>query len=191
MRQYLLKDDVIAEIEKLISNGKLKCQQAQENNDQVSHIAWSEHIATCGKILSILNTLKVKEVNEECIQYDSIKAGIQTSAETYSFNIESQLYNQLVTKEQQKLWRKEIEQAYIIGGEESVELAKDPRYKENKVQEEPVSKDLDFLKEKAKEAFCKARCDGHPPRSTCTSLGTCKEHDNFVKILRREQWSNI
>lgn len=38
---------------------------------------------------------------------------------------------------------------------------------------------------KAKEAFCKATCNGHPPRSTCTSLGTCKEYDNFVKLLKR------
>jgi len=63
MAQYIDKDRVVAEIEKLISNGKLKCQQSQENNDQVNYIAWSEHIATCGKILSFLNTLEVKEVD--------------------------------------------------------------------------------------------------------------------------------
>lgn len=44
----------------------------------------------------------------------------------------------------------------------------------------------DTFIEKAKEAFCKARCNGHPPRSTCTSLGTCKEYDNFVKCLKGE-----
>ena len=59
------KDKIVAEIEKLISNGKLKCQQSQENNDQVSYIAWSEHIATCGKILSFLNTLETKEIDIE------------------------------------------------------------------------------------------------------------------------------
>ena len=59
-----------------------------------------------------------------------LKSGIQAHAEEYSFNIESELFYQL-TKEQQKLWRKEIEQAYISGGEIGVELAKDPRYKEN------------------------------------------------------------
>ena len=42
-----------------------------------------------------------------------------------------------------------------------------------------------FIK-KAKEAFCKATCNGHPPRSTCTSLGTCKEYDNFVKYMKGE-----
>ena len=42
-----------------------------------------------------------------------------------------------------------------------------------------------FIK-RAKEAFCKATCNGHPPRSTCTSLGTCKEYDNFVKFMKGE-----
>ena len=42
----------------------------------------------------------------------------------------------------------------------------------------------DAFIEKAKEAFCKATCNGHPPRSTCTSLGTCKEYDNFVKFIK-------
>lgn len=44
----------------------------------------------------------------------------------------------------------------------------------------------DTFVKKAKEAFCKATCNGHPPRSTCTSLGTCREYDNFVKFLREE-----
>ncbi len=77
-----------------------------------------------------LDTLEVKDPYEECIQYDSIKAGIQAHAETYSFNIESELFNQL-TKEQQALWRKEIEQACVSGGDAGYLLARDPRYKEN------------------------------------------------------------
>lgn len=82
---------------------------------------------------------------EQTIQFDSIKAGIQAHAETYSFNIESKLFNQL-TKEQQELWRKELEQACISGGEAGVELAKDPRYKENQPEvEEELS-----VEEKAK-----------------------------------------
>lgn len=52
------------------------------------------------------------------------------------------------------------------------------------VKEEVTTTDA-FIK-KAEEAFCKATCNGHPPRSTCTSLGTCKEYDNFVKLLKRE-----
>lgn len=72
----------------------------------------------------------VKDIYKECIQYDSIEEGIKAHAETYSFNIESELFHQL-TKEQQTLWRKEIEWAVISGGEVGVELARDPRYKEN------------------------------------------------------------
>ena len=81
-------------------------------------------------ILDFLYTLEVKDQYEQCVQYDSVKAGIQAHAETYSFNVESLLFNQL-TKEQQALWRKEIEQACISGGEVGVELARDSRYKEN------------------------------------------------------------
>lgn len=81
-------------------------------------------------ILGFMNTLDVVDPYAECIQYDSIKTGIQAHAETYSFNIESMLFNQL-TVEQQKLWREEIEQACISGGEMGVELARDPRYKGN------------------------------------------------------------
>jgi hypothetical protein len=96
--------------------------------------------------MNFLDSIEVKDPYEECIQYDSIKAGIQAHAETYSFNIESELFNQL-TKEQQVLWRKEIEQACISGGEAGVELARDPRYKENfEVKEEdyrPIDKDFE------------------------------------------------
>lgn len=42
-----------------------------------------------------------------------------------------------------------------------------------------------FMK-KAKEGFCKAMCQGKPPRSTCTSLGTCKEYDDFVNYMEGE-----
>lgn len=74
--------------------------------------------------------MEEKNSYEQVVKYDSVKSGIQAHAETYSFNIESELFNQL-SKEQQKLWRKEIEQAVISGGEAGVELARDPRYKEN------------------------------------------------------------
>lgn len=58
-----------------------------------------------------------------------IENGIKNHALVYSFNIQSELFNQL-TKEQQKLWRKEIEQACINGGNAGVELARDIRYDE-------------------------------------------------------------
>ena len=65
MAQYINKSDVVIAIDKLMSKGKLKCQQSQENNDQISYIAWSELIATCEKMLSFINTLEVKEVFSE------------------------------------------------------------------------------------------------------------------------------
>jgi len=40
---------------------------------------------------------------------------------------------------------------------------------------------------KACKTFCKVRCNGKPPRDTCTSLGTCKEYDNFVKFMERKK----
>lgn len=95
-----------------------------------------------------IDTLEVIDPYKECIQYDSIKAGIQAYAETYSFNTESKLFNQL-SKEQQILWRKEIEQACINGGEVGVELAKDPRYKEN-----VETKEADLKKEYKKFISC-------------------------------------
>lgn len=79
---------------------------------------------------NFLDTIELVDPYEQRVQYDSIEAGIRAHAETYSFNIESELFNQL-TKEQQALWRKEIEQACISGGEAGVELARDQRYKEN------------------------------------------------------------
>lgn len=57
--------------------------------------------------------------------------------------------------------------------------------------EKYVDNDIEYTRtnafiKKAKEAFCKAICNGNPPRSTCTSLGTCKQHDNFVKYMKEE-----
>ena len=70
------------------------------------------------------------ELPDKRIQYESIDSGIKAFAETYSFNIESRLFPSL-TKEQQALWRKEIEEAVVNGGSMGVELARDMRYKEN------------------------------------------------------------
>ena len=112
MEQYIPKSTLVKELEKRI----------KEHH--------SGYLVCLKDILSSLNTLEVTDPYEQCVQYPSVKDGIQAHAETYSFNIESLLFNQL-TKEQQKLWRKEIEQACISGGEAGVELARDMRYKEN------------------------------------------------------------
>ena len=136
MAQYIDKDALVAEIER-------RCNFfIQQSKKKITTDDSSCAIALRG-LISFINTLEVEDSYEQCVQYDSIKAGIQAHAETYSFNIESQLFLQL-TKEQQALWRKEIEQACISGGEMGVELAKDARYKENlEVKEVDLEKELD------------------------------------------------
>ena len=119
MKQYIDKNKIMAEIEK-----------RKRINVLTNEGAFEEDI----DILYFLNTLESVDPYEQCVQYDSIKAGIQTHAETYSFNIESELFNQL-TKEQQALWRKEIERACISGGEVGVELLSKIPYYEKKGDE--------------------------------------------------------
>jgi hypothetical protein len=129
MAQYINKDDLVSEIERLE-----KINQEYKKTWKWRFKWFYRRIIGRLEVLeglkNFLNTLEAKDPYEQCVQYDSIKAGIQAHAETYSFNIESQLFNQL-TKEQQSLWRKEIEQAVISGGDAGVELARDARYKEN------------------------------------------------------------
>lgn len=130
MAELIDKDVLVAEIEKLIAD-ETESIKSFEHSKNVSEVQRSNaRIGVLTHLRSLLNTLEVKDHYEQCVQYDSIKAGIQAHAETYSFNIESELFHQL-TKEQQKLWRKEIEQAVINGGEAGVELARDTRYKDN------------------------------------------------------------
>lgn len=114
------KDVLIAEIER---------QENEMNYEPFTDEVFGKRML-CKQIKTFLDTLEVIDPYEDCVQYDSIKAGIQAHAETYSFNIESELFNQL-TKEQQALWRKEIEQACISGGDAGATLARDSRYKEN------------------------------------------------------------
>lgn len=79
-------------------------------------------------LLESIKTFDTIDPYKDTVQYSSVDDGIKAHAETYSFNIESKLFNQL-SEEQQKLWREEIEQAVISGGEAGVELARDIRYK--------------------------------------------------------------
>jgi len=129
MTQYINKDDLLKEIERL------------ENINQEYKKTWKwkfkwfyrtiiGRLEVLEGLKKFIDTLETKDPYEQCVQYSSVKDGIKAHAETYSFNIESQLFNQL-TKEQQSLWRKEIEQAVISGGDAGVELARDIRYKEN------------------------------------------------------------
>lgn len=136
MDQYIKKSTLAAEIERRI---KVLQNHPMENHKTICHL---------DSLKQSLNTLEMKDHYEQCIQYDSIKAGIQSHAETYSFNIESELFNQL-TKEQQSLWRKEIEQACISGGEFGVELARDVRYKENlEAKEVDLDKEIALVEDK-------------------------------------------
>lgn len=125
-------------------------RQLRESEERLSHIkarGWvapneEQLIVHLKSLLSFIDTLEVINPYEQCIQYASIESGIKAHAEDYSFNIESELFNQL-TKEQQALWRKEIEQACISGGYSGLNLAKDPRYKENlEVMEVDIEKEL-------------------------------------------------
>ena len=104
------------------------------------------------QILDFINTMQEEptipdivdehfdEMLDPNIQYASREVGIKAHAEDYSFNVESELFQQL-TKEQQGLWRKEIEQACIHGGYGGLNLANDKRYD----QEEPVSEKDKFM----------------------------------------------
>lgn len=70
MKHYIDKDTLVMEIERLISNGQVKLQESQESNDCESYVAWSEHIATCIKILSLIDTIETKEVDLKKEIYD-------------------------------------------------------------------------------------------------------------------------
>jgi len=121
----------------------------------VPKMTFHQQRAELEKLLSFLDTIEVIDPYEQCIQYSSIEQGIKAHAEDYSFNIESELFNQL-TKEQQALWRKEIEQACISGGYNGLDLAKDPRYEENsKVKEVDLEKEIEFYWKQCNMAWCR------------------------------------
>lgn len=139
MKEYIRKSEVKAEIERLE-----KINQEYKKTWKWKFKWFYRRILGRLEVLeglkNFLNTLEVEDPYAQRIQYDSIRAGIYAYAETYSFNIKSELFNQL-TKEQQSLWRKEIEQAVINGGNAGVELAKDTRYADKKVDFEKEIKD--------------------------------------------------
>ena len=67
-------------------------------------------------------------VSDNRIQYDSIESAIEAQAQTYSFNIDSELFHQLPNDEQRNLWRKEIENAVRNGAYLAFGLINDERY---------------------------------------------------------------
>ena len=60
MTKYISKAAVVAELERLISNGQTKLKESEECNDCESYVALAERIATCINVLSFLDTLEVK-----------------------------------------------------------------------------------------------------------------------------------
>lgn len=52
-----------------------------------------------------------------------------------------------------------------------------------------TDKDINKIVHLAKVEFCRT-CWCGIPRDTCTSLGTCDEHDNFVKAFRKQLMDN-
>jgi hypothetical protein len=154
------KDALVAEIERRIKTNK-ECMLGLRNLDY-----YQGKVDALNDTISFIDTLEVKEVDNFLtsfisfkdmvnIQYSSVNDGIKAHAETYSFNIESELFNQL-TPEQQKLWRKEIEQACISGGEMGVELARDTRYKENlKVKEVDLEHEVESYWKQCDMTWCR------------------------------------
>ena len=63
MAQLIDKTAVVAEIERLISNGQTKLKESEECNDYESYVALAERIATCINVLSFLDTIEAKEVD--------------------------------------------------------------------------------------------------------------------------------
>ena len=141
MEQYIPKSALVAEINDWQHKIMMGVATIPLRGHQRADATFEYEIL--GKIKDFLDTFEVKDPYEQCIQYASIEGGIKAHAEDYSFNIESELFNQL-TKEQQSLWRKEIEQACISGGYAGVEFARDLRYKENlEVKEVDLEKAID------------------------------------------------
>ena len=92
MEQYINKDTLVAEIERLISNGQVELQKSQENNDEENYIVWAEHIATCIKVLSLIDTLEVKEVDYLCDENRDKELALSLQIQAYLNTASDELY---------------------------------------------------------------------------------------------------
>jgi len=126
------KDTLVAEFNRLIAELVEKGEDTMFEQGRISAFEDAK---------LFLDTLEVIDPYEHLIQCPSREDGIKAYAEDYSWNIESELFQQL-TPEQQKLWRKEIEQACISGGYCGLNLQKDRRY-----DDIPEVKEIDWEKE--------------------------------------------
>lgn len=119
MPHFIEKSAVVAEINRLDEHYHIS-KSAEGRKFIACLLAFSEN-----PYEQLIQDVSIKEAVER-----GIKEGIRTHAQMYSFYIQSELFNQL-TKEQQKRYIKEIEQACISGGFNGVKLAKDSRCKES------------------------------------------------------------
>ena len=132
------KEKILAKIESLLNETNYEPYTDEVFGRIESLKELKSYINSLQEVPIIEDLLDMTKIDNK-IQYASIDDGIHAYAEDYSFNIESELFNQL-TKEQQVLWQKEIEQAAISGGHYGVELARDKRYEENR---ESVNEELE------------------------------------------------
>lgn len=172
MTQYIDKAALVAEIEKR--------WRSLANKNYKANGKYDIEISTLLSIKSFIDTLEVKDPYGLWVQYPSVKDAIQAHAETYSFNIESRLFHQL-TKEQQELWRKEIEQAYISGGEVGVELARDTRYKEN-LEVKEVELNDEKCKDLNDDGTCMFAANKTGKVMRCKYINCCRK----IKAQKRE-----
>ena len=64
MKQYIDKSAVVAKIRRMIKNAELYIEHHSDNNDRLRYSFEHQRLAMC-ELLSFLDTLEVKEVNEE------------------------------------------------------------------------------------------------------------------------------
>lgn len=106
------------------------CKNGSKEISDGKH-AW-ETANSCYPATKFQRDTLLKAMTDAGYEWDAEKKELkkieQKPAEEYSFNIESELFHQL-TKEQQELWKKEIEQAYNAGVEASDEWSEEDETK--------------------------------------------------------------
>ena len=152
---------IIQEIERQIEEGKVKCQQSKENNDHESFVAWSEHVATCGRLLVFINSLLKEPTSEDKSEKELSETYLAIFDKKYPIlptlkgnqkadfkNFLNKCQQEFGLKEfgihptQSKLFEKLTLLWAAWGAEHLGGLGESNKYEFDK---EPASKDLDFL----------------------------------------------
>lgn len=92
------KDALVTEIENKFEKYWKRGEESDAKRDGFG-MYWGGVLSCLNEVKTLINTLEVIDPYENLIQYPSREDGIKAHAEDYSFNIESELFNQL-TKEQ-------------------------------------------------------------------------------------------